>query len=170
MLGHAQDVTALRLQEERLRELSLKDPLTQCHNRRYLHRLDDVASRSWACLVFDLDHFKQVNDTLGHRRGDTVLVEFADFLRAPLQANEAAVRLGGDEFLVALIEPAAGRLAALEAWYAGNAARAPTAFSMGAAVNVPGEPVAETIHKADSRLYRARARVRREMRPPGSAD
>ena len=170
VLGHAQDVTALRLQEERLRELSLKDPLTQCHNRRYLHRLDDVASRSWACLVFDLDHFKQVNDTLGHRRGDTVLVEFADFLRAPLRANEAAVRLGGDEFLVALIEPAAGRLAALEAWYAGNAARAPTAFSMGAAVNVPGEPVAETIHKADSRLYRTRARVRREMRPQGSAD
>ena len=170
VLGHAQDVTALRLQEERLRELSLKDPLTQCHNRRYLHRLDDVASRSWACLVFDLDHFKQVNDTLGHRRGDTVLVEFADFLRAPLQADEAAVRLGGDEFLVALIEPAAGRLAALEAWYAGNAARAPTAFSMGAAVNVPGEPVAETIHKADSRLYRTRARVRREKRPQGSAD
>ena len=170
VLGHAQDVTALRLQEERLRELSLKDPLTQCHNRRYLHRLDEAASRSWACLVFDLDHFKQVNDTLGHRRGDTVLVEFADFLRAPLQANEAAVRLGGDEFLVALIEPAAGRLAALEAWYAGNAARAPTAFSMGAAVNVPGEPVADTIHKADSRLYRTRARVRREMRPQGSAD
>ncbi|MBO1749512.1 sensor domain-containing diguanylate cyclase [Stenotrophomonas indicatrix] len=170
VLGHAQDVTALRLQEERLRELSLKDPLTQCHNRRYLHRLDDVASRSWACLVFDLDHFKQVNDTLGHRRGDTVLVEFADFLRAPLQADEAAVRLGGDEFLVALIEPAAGRLAALEAWYAGNAARAPTAFSMGAAVNVPGEPVADTIHKADSRLYRTRARVRREKRPQGSAD
>lgn len=170
VLGHAQDVTALRLQEERFRELSLKDPLTQCQNRRYLHRLDEAASGSWACLVFDLDHFKQINDTLGHRRGDTVLVEFADFLRAPLQANEAAVRLGGDEFLVALIEPAAGRLPALEAWYAGNTARSPTAFSMGSAVNVAGEPVAETIHKADSRLYRARARVRREVRPQGSAD
>lgn len=166
VLGHAQDVTALRQQEERLRELSLKDPLTQCHNRRYLHRLDELAAESWACLVFDLDHFKEVNDTHGHRRGDAILVEFTAFLRSPLGAQETVVRLGGDEFLVVLVAPAPGRTTALESWYADNAALSPTPFSMGAAINVPGEHVAETIHKADSRLYRTRARVRRDVRSP----
>ncbi|WP_416058632.1 PAS domain S-box protein, partial [Stenotrophomonas maltophilia] len=51
VLGHAQDVTALRLQEARLRELSQKDPLTLCHNRRYLHRLEQLEAEPWACLV-----------------------------------------------------------------------------------------------------------------------
>lgn len=165
VLGHAQDVTALRLQEQRLRELSLKDPLTQCHNRRYLHRLDDMTAGTWACLVFDLDDFKRINDAQGHRRGDAILVEFATFLRTPLAAGETVVRLGGDEFLVVLTAPAADRLAWLEQWYMDNAGRSPTAFSLGAAVSRPGETVADTIHAADSQLYQARARVRRERRP-----
>lgn len=164
VLGHAQDVTALRLQEQRLRELSLKDPLTQCHNRRYLHRLDEMTAGTWACLVFDLDDFKRINDAQGHRRGDAILVEFAAFLKAPLGAGETVVRLGGDEFLVVLTASASERLALLEGWYDTNAAQSPTAFSMGAAVSEPGESVADTIHHADSQLYDARARVRTERR------
>lgn len=164
VLGHAQDVTALRLQEQRLRELSLKDPLTQCHNRRYLHRLDEMTAGTWACLVFDLDDFKRINDAQGHRRGDAILVEFVAFLKAPLTTGETVVRLGGDEFLVVLTASASERLALLEGWYATNAAQSPTAFSMGTAVSAPGESVADTIHHADSQLYDARARVRRQRR------
>ncbi|MCW2065611.1 UNVERIFIED_ORG: diguanylate cyclase (GGDEF)-like protein/PAS domain S-box-containing protein [Stenotrophomonas maltophilia] len=164
VLGHAQDVTALRLQEQRLRELSLKDPLTQCHNRRYLHRLDEMTAGTWACLVFDLDDFKRINDAQGHRRGDAILVEFAAFLKAPLATGETVVRLGGDEFLVVLTASASERLPMLEGWYATNAAQSPTAFSMGTAVSAPGESVADTIHHADSQLYDARARVRRQRR------
>jgi diguanylate cyclase (GGDEF)-like protein/PAS domain S-box-containing protein len=164
VLGHAQDVTALRLQEQRLRELSLKDPLTQCHNRRYLHRLDEMTAGTWACLVFDLDDFKRINDAQGHRRGDVILVDFAAFLRTPLGAGETVVRLGGDEFLVVLTASASARLPLLEGWYAANAAQSPTAFSMGAALSAPGESVADTIHHADSQLYDARARVRTERR------
>jgi GGDEF domain-containing protein len=109
--------------------------------------------------MFDLDHFKHINDTQGHRRGDAVLVEFATFLRSPLGKDETVVRLGGDEFMVVLVAPA-GRLSELEHWYQDHAALSPSAFSMGAAINTPGEPVADTIQKADSRLYRpARACV-----------
>lgn len=164
VLGHAQDVTALRLQEQQLREMSFKDPLTQCYNRRYLNRLDELANEHWACMMFDLDHFKQINDTQGRRRGDAVLVEFAAFLRSPLGQDETVVRLGGDEFMVVLISPAQGRLSELEHWYHDQAALSPVVFSMGTAINIPGEPVADTIQKADSRLYRTRARVRREPR------
>ena len=114
--------------------------------------------------MFDLDHFKRINDTQGHRRGDAVLVEFAAFLRSALGKDETVVRLGGDEFMVVLVAPAHGRLSELEHWYRNHAALSPTAFSMGAAINTPGEPVADTIQKADSRLYRTRERVRRERR------
>ncbi|WP_333627999.1 PAS domain S-box protein [Stenotrophomonas cyclobalanopsidis] len=164
VLGHAQDVTALRQQEERLRELSQRDPLTLCHNRRYLHRLEQLETESWACVVFDLDHFKQVNDTQGHRRGDAILVEFAAFLRSPLGAGESEVRLGGDEFMVVLIQPARERLQALLDWYEQNAGLAPIAFSMGAATHARGELVADTIHRADNGLYSTRERVRRVQR------
>ncbi|MFH7617580.1 hypothetical protein VSS93_29775, partial [Pseudomonas syringae pv. tagetis] len=50
VLGHAQDVTALRMQEQQLREMSVKDPLTQSYNRRFLPRLDELADQAWACL------------------------------------------------------------------------------------------------------------------------
>jgi diguanylate cyclase (GGDEF)-like protein/PAS domain S-box-containing protein len=165
VLGHAQDVTALRMQEQQLREMSFKDPLTQSYNRRFLPRLDELVDQPWACLMFDLDHFKQINDTQGHARGDTVLVEFAAFLRAPLGAMESVVRMGGDEFMVVLTCPEPGRLAALEQWYTQQAGRSPTPFSLGATHHAPGESVADTLQRADSRLYRERARVRTHPRP-----
>ena len=95
-----------------------------------------------------------------------MLVEFAAFLRSALGKDETVVRLGGDEFMVVLVAPAHGRLSELEHWYRDHAALSPTAFSMGAAINTPGEPVADTIQKADSRLYRTRERVRRGARTP----
>ncbi len=98
-----------------------------------------------------------------------MLVEFATFLRSPLGKDETVVRLGGDEFMVVLVAPANGRLSELEHWYQDHAALSPSAFSMGAAINTAGEPVADTIQKADSRLYRTRSRVRRERREDPAA-
>lgn len=170
VLGHAQDVTALRTQEQQLRELSFKDPLTQCNNRRYLHTLEAQTGQAWSCLVFDLDHFKQINDSEGHRRGDAILVGFATFLRTPLGTDEAVVRLGGDEFLVVSNNPDPDRLQELERWYNDHCSDSPCAFSMGAAQHVPGESVADTIHRADDHLYRARARVRRSPRSASPSD
>ncbi len=73
--------------------------------------------------------------------------------------------MGGDEFMVVLTAPEPGRLAALEQWYVRQAAQSPTPFSLGSTHHTPGESVADTLQRADSRLYRERARVRQHPRP-----
>lgn len=78
---------------------------------------------------------------------------------------ESVVRMGGDEFMVVLTCPEPGRLAALEQWYTQQVGRSPTPFSLGATHHAPGESVADPLQRADSRLYRERARVRTHPRP-----
>ena len=89
-----------------LHELSIKDALTQLHNRRYLHQVFDkefqTAKRHqyyFAFFILDIDFFKQYNDTYGHQKGDDVLVALADALRLYMRRSEDIVfRLGGEEF------------------------------------------------------------------------
>lgn len=83
------------------------DPLTGLHNRRYalpfvdrLIRSSRLRGRSFAVMVADLDHFKQVNDRYGHATGDAVLSRIADTLRANLGDEDLIARLGGEEFLI----------------------------------------------------------------------
>ncbi len=77
------------------------DPLTGLGNRRALtRRLDVAAAGGSAVLTLDLDGFKEVNDVLGHARGDALLVAVAGAVRAALPAGVEAFRIGGDEFAV----------------------------------------------------------------------
>ena len=77
------------------------DPLTGLGNRRALtRRLDAAAAGGTAVLTLDLDGFKEVNDVLGHARGDALLVAVAGSVRAALPADVEAFRIGGDEFAV----------------------------------------------------------------------
>ena len=103
------DVSAIKRTEARAQFLALHDPLTGLPNRAHLmqrfeeevHRLR--AGREQAALVFiDLDHFKDVNDTLGHAAGDALLVEIARRLRHAVSGSDLVARLGGDEFLLLL--------------------------------------------------------------------
>ncbi|HEY0296907.1 MAG TPA: GGDEF domain-containing protein [Bordetella sp.] len=90
----------------RHREEARTDPLTGLLNRRALFDLYGVGTlaKNTAVLVFDLDHFKSINDVHGHGMGDEVLRRFARVMRASLRARDTAARLGGEEF--ALILPA----------------------------------------------------------------
>jgi diguanylate cyclase (GGDEF)-like protein len=97
-----------------LTEASLTDALTGLRNRRYLKfHLEQAAPPSDAAVdrrqaapghfvlcLFDLDHFKQINDRFGHEIGDAVLVEVARRLRATLRSSDGLLRWGGEEFLV----------------------------------------------------------------------
>ena len=103
----------LAVTNRRLHEASVTDPLTGFYNRRYaLERFEQewaASSRSGkplSCMMLDLDHFKEVNDTHGHDVGDRLLVEVSAALQRNLRANDVICRIGGDEFMV--ISPDAG--------------------------------------------------------------
>jgi diguanylate cyclase (GGDEF)-like protein len=96
-----------------LKNLSVRDPLTGCYNRRHLHEqlLETEISRaqryrlSLTVIMCDLDHFKAVNDTYGHYGGDAVLQHFAALLRSMTRDSiDSVVRYGGEEFLLILPE------------------------------------------------------------------
>jgi diguanylate cyclase (GGDEF)-like protein/PAS domain S-box-containing protein len=158
VLGHAQDITEQHRQERQLREWSLSDPLTHCFNRRYLGQLGELTrDESLGCITVDLDHFKALNDTYGHQRGDDVLVDMAKFLRARVRDEDAVVRLGGDEFLVVLRSADNTQLIEVSTRLRDEAQAAPIAFTLGSAIKAAGTPLDAALCSADQRLYEARA-------------
>jgi len=101
--------------EEQLRELASTDPLTGLLNRRRFESLVNQEilrsqrySRPMVALIFDLDHFKRVNDDHGHTSGDAVLVNFAACLSRGLRVHDICARVGGEEFAAMLPETAIG--------------------------------------------------------------
>jgi diguanylate cyclase (GGDEF)-like protein len=116
----ARNVTGRREAERQLAHQALHDSLTGLANRvLFMDRLDQAIARlqrhasPLALLFVDLDHFKVVNDSLGHAAGDDVLVQAADRLRRALRPTDTIARFGGDEFVI-LCEDAAGRAEAEE--------------------------------------------------------
>jgi diguanylate cyclase (GGDEF)-like protein len=97
-------VDELREQETRLRDQALYDGLTRLANRAHFHEelAASLAAGPVALVLVDLDHFKSVNDTMGHAAGDALLIEVAARLRAAVRETELVARLGGDEFAVLL--------------------------------------------------------------------
>lgn len=99
------DVTARKRAEEDIRYLAEHDPLTGLANRStlnfHIHQLLKK-SEPFALVLLDLDHFKDVNDSLGHQIGDQLIKEAANRVRASLRQNDMASRLGGDEFAIIL--------------------------------------------------------------------
>ena len=101
------DITELKRTEARANHLAHHDTLTGLPNRNYVLRefgaaLQDLRTRRLeAALIFiDLDHFKTINDSMGHAFGDQLLVAMAQRLRAVVRERDHVARLGGDEFLV----------------------------------------------------------------------
>ena len=109
-VGIKQDISLRRRQEEEIRDLEVRDPLTRLPNRKLLmERLD--ASVKWAqrgrpgsFLLLDLDNFKLVNDSVGHAAGDHLLIVLSQLLQEILRPTDTLARLGGDEFGIVLDE------------------------------------------------------------------
>jgi len=109
LITHLVDITERRMLERELRHMADHDPLTALLNRRGLEaelerhvaHVNRYGARG-ALLVLDLDHFKAINDTLGHEAGDRLIVTVANLLRTRLRSSDAIARLGGDEFAILL--------------------------------------------------------------------
>ncbi len=109
MIGIHTDITARKLTEARIEKLAHFDHLTGLPNRiqmndRFSYALN-LAQRSGerlAVLFLDLDHFKNINDTLGHSIGDRLLMEMANRIKHALREEDTVSRLGGDEFILIL--------------------------------------------------------------------
>lgn len=107
LFGTVQDITERKHAEKQLRSLAYFDPLTGLANRTLFTReLSDVMQTvrhkggSAALFLLDLDHFKEVNDTLGHAAGDELLAKVARTLKNHMDDNGFVARLGGDEFAI----------------------------------------------------------------------
>lgn len=154
------------------------DPLTQLPNRRYG---EDSLVEEWglamragtpmACIMIDIDHFKEVNDHHGHELGDLVLRQVADILRDTCRKNDVVFRYGGEEFCV--ICPAARRqdalvlaeriLAAVRDFGFGTTRVVRLTVSAGVACRTgmpPGADAEMLVAQADAALYEAKARGR----------
>ncbi len=101
------DVTDEKTAEERIRWSASHDPLTRLANRAlFQEKLDDAIAKAKqrddavGVLMLDLDHFKQINDSLGHDVGDALLKMFAERLRSVVRQRDTVARLGGDEFAI----------------------------------------------------------------------
>ncbi len=166
--------TELEVALAHIQLVATHDELTKLANRRHMIALlgEHITRRArggpgFAVALADIDHFKNVNDTYGHRVGDEALVAFATQARAQLRNTDIIARWGGEEFLLLLpeasppgdpncgIERLRGALAAAQA-----SAQAPhlrIAFSTGLTRYVEGEQIDDMIERADRALYAAKA-------------
>jgi diguanylate cyclase (GGDEF)-like protein len=158
---------------QEVRENSLRDALTGCYNRTHMLELLDVEMRRsrrtklpLSLIMFDLDHFKQINDRLGHQCGDAVLSAVGRRMKELLRTSDLRGRYGGEEFMVLLTEtPAEGATRVAESLRRGlrdtdvhwDGRIVSVTASFGVATAVPGEmDTAAFVSRADAALYQAK--------------
>jgi len=160
-----EEMRILQARAEEFERLAQIDPLTGLSNRRAAEdRLASEAGRSQrhgnalTVVSFDLDKFKQINDTYGHLAGDQVLKEFAVRLSSAVRLSDFAARMGGDEFLALLpecttnhVDTLLARLQPMETEY--NGQKIPILFSAGWVGYEQGETTEQFLERADRTLY-----------------
>ena len=167
------DISERKAAEDRIHHLAYYDELTDLPNRTLLHKLLDQAlaearrKRQHAAILFvDLNRFKPINDTLGHAIGDQLLQQVACRLRETVRGEDVVSRMGGDEFIIALLDLARHEHAALVAqkilmaldppfWFDGHE------LKIGAAIGISVYPrdgfdTETLLRTADIAMYRAK--------------
>lgn len=162
----------LRESRRRLRTLANLDALTQVPNRRHFHELATLALAqdppgSAVLLMFDVDHFKQINDHLGHAAGDRALCVVSGSMLEHLRAPDVAGRHGGDEFVLLLRRAATPDAMRVAARIVAEVQRRSTehqlpalSLSFGLVQIGSSEPIASAMRRADQALYEAKRQGR----------
>lgn len=165
---------------EEIYRLTTIDGLTQVHNQRYF--LETLAReigraqryrRDLSLILFDIDHFKEINDGSGHLAGDRVLKQLAQAIRPNIRREDILSRYGGDEFAIILPEidwdnaiKFAEKLRALVegSHFSFEGTRIPVTISIGIASLTPDlEDAAEFVKRADQSLYEAKTQGRNQV-------
>ena len=177
LIFQALDVTARRIAEQRLHHIAHHDDLTNLPNRAYFFEQLAAAidatrrdpTRRFAVLFLDCDRFKTVNDSLGHRAGDELLVVLGKRIAAQLRPSDVIARLGGDEFAILARNMGEEDAVALAARLQGvvgepvhiRSADLSTSVSIGIAIGGPRYTSPEDVMRdADIAMYRAKAQGR----------
>jgi diguanylate cyclase (GGDEF)-like protein/PAS domain S-box-containing protein len=165
--GMLVDITRRKQLEEKLKELSIRDPLTGLFNRRHLGEIsrwlagEDVC---WGAIVIDVDHFKAYNDRFGHQAGDKILTGLGRFLSQTVRGDDVVFRIGGDEFLVVVVGVIQEATEIVVQRLRDRAYIAcPASFTLGWAVRNEDEILEETIGRADLNLIKVRVETRRRF-------
>lgn len=163
-----------------VQEQAQRDPLTGVPNRYFLNEAmgTEIArhlrqGRHLVLMVLDLDHFKNINDTLGHQAGDDVLTGFASLLKRRFRASDLISRYGGEEFVVVLTDTDVQESAAVASGFVKQVAATPFNSSAGpVSVTVSvglsvlpehGTTFSELFFRADQALYQAKREGRNRV-------
>jgi diguanylate cyclase (GGDEF)-like protein len=170
-VSQVEDVTEIRAAQEKLEQQALYDPLTGLANRsllldRLAHALRRRSDTPLVGVAFcDLDHFKRVNDSLGHHAGDLLLREVARRLESAVRGVDTVARMGGDEFVLLLPDVESVEVASVIVERARAAVEAPLlieghslniAFSAGLTLSSDGRSAEALLREADTALYAAK--------------
>jgi diguanylate cyclase (GGDEF)-like protein/PAS domain S-box-containing protein len=162
----SKEITDLKKTEEKLKYLSLHDPLTNLYNRAYfeeeMHRLDNNRFDLVGLIMCDIDGLKLVNDTLGHDRGDELLAIASQVIRRSFRESDVVARVGGDEFAILLpnsprpkVEEICARIKTSVVDYNRKNPRLPLGISTGFSIRTgPGQSMAELYREADNAMYK----------------
>lgn len=179
-LAIKQDITAKRRDEERIQQLAHFDQLTGLPNRALLQErfsyalsLAQRSNESLAVMFLDLDHFKDINDTLGHSIGDHFLIEVAKRLKESLRDEDTVSRLGGDEFIL-IIPGSDADAAAIVANKLIHAVSQPYRIEHHELIGTPsigialyphdGNSLEDLLKNADTAMYRVKQESRNNFR------
>lgn len=155
-----------------LKHIASTDPLTQVSNRRKLMEQAELEmarslrhQEELTVLLFDVDHFKKINDTYGHAVGDQVLIHLCRLSEAEMRENDLIARYGGEEFVILLphtsLSGASGlaqriQLRVKEQPFTHQGKPIPITISVGIAKLGPNQSFADLLSEADAALYRAK--------------
>ncbi|MCG9967372.1 diguanylate cyclase [Pelotomaculum terephthalicicum JT] len=158
------DITERKKIEEQLKALSLYDSLTGLYNRTYfkheMQRCERICPGPLSIIVCDVDGLKLVNDTLGHDRGDALLLAVAGVLKQSLREGDTVARIGGDEFAALLpncnsssVEKTCERIRKSVEGYNATHPELPLSISTGAATS-DASRIRDLYREADNNMYR----------------
>ncbi len=168
------DISDTMLQQLQLMQKVTHDPLTGAYNREFFYNNIERIIHAYkplrlGCIVGDIDHFKRINDTYGHNRGDIVLQHIVTVIERTIRSSDYLIRWGGEEFVILMPVQTPDALCKAAEHLREIIEKEPCqvteqiTLSFGATLHEEDEPVMQSIERADQALYQAKSEGRNRV-------